>query len=712
MKVLLVTAGMSPAEATWVDALDHAGHVVDVYDVNSAQWLRRKAYHPLRVIPEWVRTWDIRSPGNALSSFFRTLVGQGNYDHVMSSGLVAGGALARYSDRRFSAMLWRGDLDFSASRAPLGEDFLALTAAVDRIFLEDEYEFDKALSKGSRSAHLLHPRRAVASFGPLLGANAHRPRVAVLHPENMPETRIAAFERMLGDVAARHGGDAVAVSTASLYRLRDAQRNRRLDDIASTRLEGFTHAVLIGISRDHSSLADLLCHPTTRDRLVVDDTIGLGFWADDQGFTRTGRGARLAELLDEAISNARDDALIVSEPESARDVPAEDPLALLCEATSRAVQRLYEELRAANASGPLNVFFSTSPLEDRTNGARPQRVRNMAEALDHHGPAIRLYSTPQVFERRKALINHLLDTGRPAGLLYAENSTSPIPFDSTLDSLSGLFTRFRAAGGRSAWFVRDLHWLENGADFIDEPARRQEFVARGLRELRIAGEGTDSLLAPCEASVRGFQGLLRGYDDNAYRWGAMPPGVAAENSVAARPGAGVTTLLYAGGVGSFYAMDSYLSAISSLPREQYRFDFLVRAAEVENLMSFLASHNLDSDPRVTISTDELDVYVPREGTTIGTVLLDSAYARFAFPYKTVSMLEKGFPLLTYRDMAIADFVESKGIGEVCDRTPESLAETLEAMRDREYTSGIEKARISESWTSRIKQLESLLAASE
>ncbi|GAA3693551.1 hypothetical protein GCM10022377_02700 [Zhihengliuella alba] len=714
MKILLLTSGMSPAEALWVDVLDDAGHTVDVFDTRSAQWLRRRAYHPAKVVPEWVRTWSYRSTGNALNSFYQLLVDGGEYDDVVASGLAAGGAMARHCERAFTPLLWRGDLDFSSARPVLAEDFAALTSATGRILLEDEYEFDKALAKGSNSAHLLHVQRPVGSLRPLLGpgaaASAEGPRVAVLHPEGMPEARVDAYRAMLDAVAERHGGTAEAVSAASLYRLRDAQRNRRFDDIASTRLAGFTHAVLIGVSRDHSTLADALLAPQTRDRFIVEDTIGMGYWADRAGFERTGRGARMGELLDGMLGSA-ESAAGGGAPAAVASAADVDPMVALRRTMERPVPRLHEELRALESEGPLDVFFSTSPLEDRTNGARPQRVRNMAEALDERGPAVRVYSTPKVFERRTDLIFRLLREGRPAGLLYGENSTSPIPFDTTLDGLERLFAAFRAAGGRSAWFVRDLHWLEKDADFLDDPERKQEFVERGLRELSIAGHGTDLLLAPCEASAEGFKGMLAGHDDTEYRWAAMPPAVAAANAV--RPHASVsetTTLLYAGGVGSFYAMDSYLRAIISLPADRFRFDFLVRPAEVENLVRFLAAHGLEDDPRVSITTDELDVYTPRDGATIGTVLLDSEYARFAFPYKTVSMLEKGFPLLTYRDMAIAEFVESNGIGAVCERSAASVAETLETMSRHDYTDAIRSARVTESWTARIDRLESLLSA--
>ncbi|WP_189351079.1 hypothetical protein [Zhihengliuella salsuginis] len=696
--------------------LDDAGHTVDVFDAPSAQWLRRRAYHPAKVVPDWVRSWTYRSTGNAINSFYRLLVEGGDYDDVVTSGIAAGGAMARHCERGFTPLLWRGDLDFSSARVVLTEDFEALTSAAGRILLEDEYEFDKALSKGSNSAHLLHSTRPVDSLRPLLqppsaaGAGQY-PKVAVLHPERMSEARLEAYRRMLDAVAQRYGGSAEAVSAASLYRLRDAQRNRRFDDIASTRLEGFTHAVLIGVSRDHSSLADAFDAPATRDRFVVEDTIGMGFWADRAGFGRTGRGARLGEVLDEVLSGGSESGADPVQPADTVTPPttSDDPMVPLRRIMERPVPRLYEELRAVEADGPLDVFFSTSPLEDRTNGARPQRVRNMAEALDERSPAVRVYSTPGVFERRADLIHRLLRGGRAAGLLYAENSTSPIPFDTTLNGLERLFAEFRAAGGRSAWFVRDLHWLEKDADFLDDPERKQEFIKRGLRELSIAGQGTDVLLAPCDASAVGFESLLAGLDDAEYRWAAMPPAVADANAVTPHANASeTTTLLYAGGVGSFYAMDSYLQAITSLPTERFRFDFLVRPAEVENLVGFLAAHGLEDDARVAITTDELDVYAPREGVTIGTVLLDSEYARFAFPYKTVSMLEKGFPLLTYSDMAIADFVESNEIGTTCERTAASVAEALEAMSRHDYTDAIRRARVTESWTARIRQLEALL----
>ena len=70
--------------------------------------------------------------------------------------------------------------------------------------------------------------------------------------------------KTLHDQALQAAVDAVpgaqlrSLSASALFRTRDLAAGRAFDAVAATRLDGATHAVLVGSSRDHAAVGDLL----------------------------------------------------------------------------------------------------------------------------------------------------------------------------------------------------------------------------------------------------------------------------------------------------------------------------------------------------------------------------------------------------------------------------------------------------------------------
>lgn len=713
MKILFLSSSMGPAEILWYERFRRQGHDVDVLSLSHLAWLTPNARRKFARPSNWIASVTLQKFGNQISSYFGRVIEQGKHEAVFASGLAANGIAIRHISLPFVPMLWREDLDFSRSRTMFTRRFQDLTAAANVLFLEDDYEFDKALSKGSKSIHLLHPRVSFHGLPKLLVDEGSSKRVALIYPEGSSVERIDAYKSMAAKAASKHGADVIRVSSDALYRARDLTRGRTFYERALEQLEGASHVLMVGSSRHASSLGQYLIDTGQEDRLVVEDTIGLSRWSRQVGFKRYGRGSRLASLLDELLGNK---TYSVNTGEDRQDVGAQtfetiDDLIAILHAE---YPRMYEELETVTTDGKFNIFFSTTGLEDRTDGARPQRIRNMAEAFASDAPSIRIASNVNGFRRRRDLALRLISEGRTAGVFYGENSTSPIPSIEIREEIGAFLREWRAAGGRSAWFVRDLHWLDPKAGIAaaSQDGKLAEIVEHGLHELNEIGGAADLLLAPDPASVDGFQRLLRAHKSPDTPWQALPPGVAKENifdasdSSVRRTG---PTLLYAGGVGAIYSMSNLLSALQQLVERNFYVDFVVRQGETDQLIEEIESFGLAEHSHVTISTNSLDVYVPSSNSTIGAILLDSEYARFSFPYKTVSMIEKGFPIITYSDMAISEFVQENSVGEVIQRDVESLIETLERMAQSDYRAAMSAARETESWDARVRQVKSMLA---
>ena len=696
--VLLLTTGAGPAEGLLLQDLGAAGHAVDVLDVASHTWLRRRPGLPAAPLYAWTGAHALRDAGAQIAREMRRVTYAGGYDTVLAAGLGAAGFAARHVEDEFIPLLRRGDLDFSGARRHATEDFAALTRSVDRLFLEDEWEFDKALSKGSWSAHLRHPRTRVPSHAmPALTEQAETPDVVVLHPEQADTERLAAqMQAFQAAVDSVPGATVRPLSASALYRTRDLAAGRNFDAVAATRLAGATHVVLVGSSRDHAAVADLVVGTGFARRLVVEDTIGMGAWAADHPEVRTGRGLRLVAELSAALREGAGERT----PPGAAD--GADLLASYRAAMARPMDRAFEDLAVLRHDGPLDVFFSTSPLEDRTDGARPPRVRNRHDALCRPAAALRLSSVPGVFDRRRRVVDEALAAGRPLGLFYGENSTSPIPVPRVTAELADLVRRFSAAGGTSVWFVRDLHWLDEIEGYLEDPEARRDTQERGLAELDALADAADRLAAPSAASGAGFDALLARHGRGPVDWLPLPPGTAPANTVppgVPTGGGDGVTLLYAGGVSAIYGLEQYLSAVDGLG-DDVRLDFVVRPGERAALEEMLEVHGLTGRPGLRVTTVPLEWHVPLTRDVVGVVLLGGEYARFSFPYKTMSLIERGHPVLCFADMGIAEFLERSGAGLGVGRSTEATRAGLAGLV-REGAPGMAATQREHTWDARV-----------
>lgn len=708
MRALLLTTGAGPVEGRLLRDAERNGHDVDVLDVGGLRWLRRAAGLPSARLYDWAGAPALQEAGNQIARSMRRVTQAGRYGLVLVSGLGACGFASRFVEEEFVPLLWRGDLDFSGARVQATADAHRLAMSVDRLFLDDEWEFDKALSKGSRAAHLLHPTPAPlvpaaedAQSFPLLATPDPAPRVLVLHPERHDADRVAAqvgaLRAALADVP---GAELEVASASSLVRARDLLAGRDLRLLARTRLRGATHVVLLGSSRDHTAVADLLVAEGHGDRLVVEDCLGMHAWLLLHPQVHSGRGLRLAAELRACVAGEPASAP-APHPALVRE-PAPDLLQAYAAAMDRPVDPLHEDLAALRHDGPLEVFFATTPLEDRTDGARPLRVRAMAEAMDTQAPALRISSVPAVFERRAALVRRALSAGRTAGLMYGENSTSPIADPTVARGVAELMGRVRACGGRAVWFVRDLHWLEDLEGYLEDDEHREQVRAAGLGELELMAEAADALAAPSAESGVLFDDLLRRHGRQGHDWIPVPPGVEARAAVdgsAWGPAEEGVTLLYAGGVSSIYGLDLYLEAAAGL-EQTVRLDFVVRAGERSCLEELIERHGLGGRPGVRVTTVPLEWHVPATRTVVGSVLLGSGYAAMAFPFKTMSLVERNHPILCFADMAIAPLVRGERLGVAVERDVASIRAGLRRLV-AEGAPGLSAARRAHGWAARM-----------
>lgn len=684
-KVLFITSEIGPAEGSIYSNLVASGHTVVTYHT-SGHWIADDS-----TVPLWMESEQTRRSPLARNWFTRVAAAK-EIDCCISSGLMASSFATRNFDGQVYPLLWRGALDRSSK--DLNEAFADVVQASDRLLLEDSWEMDKALEKHSPLPHLrmAYPAPPIRNY-----LTSDSGAVAIVYPRSArsdARAMLQASKDMLGQ-----GREVELVDISSLYTSRDLEDECDLYEVLADRLRYFSYAIFVGSGPHHSTVIRALRQDASR--IVVDQSIGMAELSRELSWPHRARGLQCVQKLAEQIAHDVADSASISTLSSAHQ--RNDLLADLRALWQGRYEPWFEELPATRSNTPLNIYFSVGLLQGRVNGARHQRVRNMYEALRNKN-ALAIYgASDHAMTRRVRLARELLYQGRPAGIFYGENSTRPMPMERT-ELLADFLDDFRHHSGKSVWFVRDVHWL--GAFDIDPwpDQLAQELRENGLHELNRLEDRVDLLAAPSIAAGRGFNRLLDQAGEESRNWFALPPAVHPQN-ILDDPEASVpdgTTVLYAGGISSIYSMDLYLTALCDVD-DDVLIDFVVRKPEEPALRDALNQVGLLDSDRVRILNTTMNFYRPRTARTLGAVLMESEYAKYSFPYKTMTMIERGYPIICYADMGIAEFVESNQLGVTVERNAESIRTGIHTLIQR-GAPGMAAARATETWDHRVNQI--------
>ncbi|APT85665.1 hypothetical protein CAQU_12155 [Corynebacterium aquilae DSM 44791] len=623
-------------------------------------------------LPSWAANQENGFP-TLQKRFFKQLIAENELDSVIAVGLSAADAATNLGlGLEIDVVLSRGECDFSPRRKNLADRFHRVVDGADRLWFDDTYEMDKAVAQGSTKPHLLTPI-AVLKSRVLKGADS--PSVVAFFPDDWTpdavEHRVQKLRNHLlelSDISV----DVTALRMNVGYTRGDLSLGRGFPGALQYRVpKECTHAIFYG---DAPASATMLAafHVAHPHRVFVEETLGNADVANRLGIPeeQRGRGAALDQRLAIKIaeySYGLEDACDVSE------TPA--PTSLL-QAIEKAKENnlpwWYEQTQCEPSFEQINVFFSAAPIENRTNGARPMRIRSMAEAATQKWSAVRLTSNERILERRGRAINAMLLSGAQLGMAYLENSTSPM-LEQQSRLVSSLFRSWKAQGLKIAWFVRDLHWLSKEAP-IDEEIRGA-LIGRGISELQLIKDVADVVYAPSRESAQIFDELLDSSSfQSAFEWRFLPPAVAAANALntAALPKEGGVELVYSGGYGGIYTMPKLFEELRG-DSGNWSLTMIIRPEDEEKVRQDTS----DLPPgRVSIRTGNFGDFIPLKEHTVGLVLLESDYARNSFPFKVMSYIEKGITPLCYSGTAVSSFVTASDVGVAVEDKSGELAQLI------------------------------------
>ncbi len=582
--------------------------------------------------------------------------------------------------------------------------FKTAVSVADSLILTSDHEMITACGHGSQIPHYRMPLVGLGSR--LMSINFSGNRLGVIVSGPADEKRVAGIIERLHKYGLPQRVEIVVRSTTDLYSEIDWKMQRWPGATVRMRMGGECDAVLfMGDSEDHASLIAAYAE-TDANRVFVESRL-----SNDEVAFRLGIPAQNV-ALGQALFQRLVGFFFIEQANLSKNSIKLNPKTYVSRLREIALEDApwwFEEGVSPNQDGVVSIFFTVAAIEDRWDGARPQRIRNMYSGFRKSGPVISLTSNHGVLNRRGEALRSMLKNGASAGVWYGENSTSPMLDDSRFEMLA-LMTYFKTFGGSVGWFVRDLHWLSDELSYEDAiAANLPEIRARGIRELEGVNNYADVLFAPSQATAREFDRLIEASGFKPFgNWLELPPALSKRYMVYTSPisTADSLRLLYAGGYGGIYKLDCFWSALSSLDRD-WHIDMLTRASESDLILKDLERFKIDPE-RVHIINDNLVDYVV-DPDVIAVLLLDSEYGLSSFPYKTVSYAEKGIRTLIYKDTPSAEFLSKLGLGITVDQKSDALAAALtEIPSKRSWTTALvkelEQSRNAETWNRRIEQI--------
>ncbi len=682
---LLLLSGVGPAQIILAECIRSAWA-----DECAVEWLERLPDSP---------TDELRDTASDLRATRVIAVG-------VESVYAAADALLKLP---IEGVFLHHELDFRFSNRQRQGRLLGAFDACERLWFDSSVAMDKASAHGSDRPHLLIPLATPTGCSPKRPETAY---VSVIVPQ---EKLNAAEEATVNALQAAASSAGVRVSVHSvdqLYTGHDLEAGRGWDNsIVRSLPSSPSHLVLVGKSGHHLFTAVGLGPGAVEvfvDATVENVAIARRIRLEED---HVARGAALAERVADSVER-------FSRSNELRAVPSTpNHFRKTFEAlVARDLPNWHEEDILEAGQPQFDLFFSVAGIENRSNGARPQRIRAMSHAFEERGvPLVRVTANQNLLSRRMRGALALVRAGTQPRLGYGENSTAPMPLEARSVLESGL-KELRDAGLKFGWFVRDFHWLEPASSVSQTRADLDQLQKDSLAEFTAMREHTDVLFAPSHLASQRFDQLLRGRIDRLpHRWTPLPPGIEPANCLSAdRESDAVQPpdqsepleVVYAGGLGGVYDLQTAMNALSSL-HEPWHLHLVIRPEDVEiahQLTSRMSGH------MVHITSGEFAAMPVITGPTVGLALLESDYGLASFPLKVMSYLERRMTVAVYRNSSPAEMIESYGAGSVVDRTADSIEAGIGAAVSAAGTVDWHSIHENESWNSRAETVRNALRA--
>ena len=313
-----------------------------------------------------------------------------------------------------------------------------------------------------------------------------------------------------------------------------------------------------------------------------------------------------------------------------------------------------------------NIIFHIPWKLGTQTSASQIRPKRMEQAFKDAG--FRVFTISGSGTDRRLLLRQLkrlVKDGERFSFFYGETATIPSLFTGGRRGiLRSCLVDFRLyafvfrKGIPAGLFVRDIYWRFKGFRRTIRPSlRRAAYRAGYLVDFLVYKVFFGTVFVPSFGMIRYLPDWFK-----PKRFCELPPGIRSANkSQQPEPScSGPLRLLYAGGIGAHYSMDTLFSVLETTKHE-VECSLVVRKNEWQVFVEKRSEGLPDSISVFHSSQDDLISEYQRANICLIFVRPDT-YWQFAVPFKLFEYLEYGKPVIASKGTAAGTFVEKYGVG--------------------------------------------------
>ena len=701
MNVLVVVNRIGPLIGLVLGEIEASGYTPIVLNVKE-----RKLYGATIPVPAWLNAdGDLPS-----AEWFKALLAELGIGYAIGIGVWPSLFAAKNLDRRtVVSVLQPGELDFSQRRnKPKLLAFEQLADSSAGLVFLNEWEMSKAVSLGSSAPHFLWNLADTSSSTDMFDESSDVVGVVVDTDEGIASVlNIENAVSSLGKALEAEGKKVRVISSNSFFWYKDFTMGRSFRNVL--RLRGREFSSLLFVGGDADSLAVAASHNGGVGRCYAAERIEMRLLARNQ----SSLSVYSVDKLIHEYGHTRDTEVSSSIGSQSH---GRSLFSIIDQIMENDLPRYWEDYGDFDE---FSLFFSVAAVENRSNGARPQRIRNFYLEMADNWPTLQMGLTSKFLERRFKLVEDWLKSGKRCVLIYGENSTNPVQNrDVVIQTYRLVDLASSVSQSPSLWFVRDLHWLDSNM-FPDGPSAG--VLASGIFELTRLNNSFGSFVAPSLESKRMFETLLESSCEVSFVDDELPPGLTQSACALVRGPQEGMTFAYSGGIGSAYRMDAYLKAVASILLNETSsssgfgtvyFDFVVRPQEQQALINQLEELGMAESPFIRVLNGDFNGYRPLTEKACGVLLLESDYGKGAFPYKSVSYLEKGFTILCFKDSPVNRLFGPLGVTFATGYESSEVAATMARVVEDDTHISWQEIWQKHSWAERLKKIQALAVTAE
>lgn len=338
------------------------------------------------------------------------------------------------------------------------------------------------------------------------------------------------------------------------------------------------------------------------------------------------------------------------------------------------------------------IFVHTEPriIDENLTRAREIRISGFRKSFAKHFNTQEIFAGVLKRSEYEKMFESLLTISRPA-FIYVEGSSSMFSaFSSRYGQLKSMLKQAKKEVTPIIYYLPDAHEYWDDYVLSTRSATKVHLARYRKKKLLRLLANYNTIIAYPSSDFK--EALLQKLDKktvqklNSVKSLPLPP-AASSFELESTENESEVIYIYAGGIGPFYKLQRLLIALNDM-EASLSTQFYLRPRDVAALDA--AYKNLLEISGIDIKNGSLPMSIDN-ALPVGILLLEpTEYISAAIPLKFYSYLERGWPIICYKNTAVANLVETNNLGWTVDANVDSIKASLDIKQHKAQYINIRK----------------------